>query len=215
MAYPTVSAPYGLIPVNLIGGQSYAGSTRLMRIATSYATSIFFGDVVKQVSDGTVAKDTGTTTLTPVGIFVGCQYTSPTTGQLTFAQYWPASTAATDAMAIVVDDPDVIFKVALVSGTTVVAGLGRTVIGTNLALVQNAGSTVTGDSAVGALTTSSATTISLPIRVIDVVPDTATGSDTFVEVLCKWNAPYFTLAEGTPNTITWAGGHQYLSPLGV
>ena len=32
MAYPTVSAPYGLKPVNLIGGQVFAGSTRLMQI---------------------------------------------------------------------------------------------------------------------------------------------------------------------------------------
>ncbi len=215
MAYPTVSAPYGLQPVNLLGGQVYAGSTRLMKIASGYATSIFYGDVVKQVNDGTVAKDTGTTTLTPVGIFLGCQFTNASTGQIQMQQYWPASTVASDAYAVVVDDPDVVFKVALVSGTTVVAGLGRTVIGTNLALVQNAGSTITGDSTVGALTTSSATTISLPLRVIDVVPDTATGSDTFVEVLCKWNTPYFTLTEGTPNTITWAGGHAYLNPLGT
>ena len=28
MAYPTVAAPYGLKPVNLIGGQVYTGSTR-------------------------------------------------------------------------------------------------------------------------------------------------------------------------------------------
>ena len=32
MAYPVVDAPYGLKPVNLIGGQVYAGSTRLMAI---------------------------------------------------------------------------------------------------------------------------------------------------------------------------------------
>lgn len=216
MAYPTVSAPYGLQPVNLLGGQVYAGSTRLMKIASAYATDIFYGDVVKQVNDGTVAKDTGTTTATPVGIFLGWQTGTFTNNTApTYSQYWAANTVNTQAYAIVADDPDIVFKVALVSGTTVIAGLGRTVIGTNLALVQNAGSTVTGNSAVAALTGSSATTISLPLRVIDVVPDTATGSDTFVEVLCKWNAPYFTLAEGTPNTITWAGGHQYLSPLGV
>ena len=46
MAYPTVDAPYGLVPVNLIGGQPYAGSTRQMKIASGYATNIFNGDVV-------------------------------------------------------------------------------------------------------------------------------------------------------------------------
>ena len=62
MAYPTVDKPYGLQPVNLIGGQPYAGSTRLMPIASGYATSIYFGDVVKRTSDGTIQKDTGTST---------------------------------------------------------------------------------------------------------------------------------------------------------
>ena len=71
MAYPTVSAPYGLKPVNLIGGQVYAGSTRLLKIASAYAANIFYGDVVKLVSTGTVEKDTGTTTGTPVGVFLG------------------------------------------------------------------------------------------------------------------------------------------------
>ena len=57
MAYPTVSAPYGLKPVNLIGGQVFAGATRLMEIASGYATSIYYGDVVKRVSNGTIEKD--------------------------------------------------------------------------------------------------------------------------------------------------------------
>jgi hypothetical protein len=70
MAYPTVSAPYGLKPVNLIGGQVFAGSTRLMQIASGYATDIFYGDLVKRISDGTIEKDTGTTTATPVGYFL-------------------------------------------------------------------------------------------------------------------------------------------------
>jgi len=50
MAYPTVSAPYGLKPVNLIGGQVFAGSTRMMQIASGYATDIFYGDLVKRVT---------------------------------------------------------------------------------------------------------------------------------------------------------------------
>jgi len=50
MAYPTVDAPYGLKPVNLIGGQVFAGSTRLMEIASGYATSIFYGDLVKRIT---------------------------------------------------------------------------------------------------------------------------------------------------------------------
>jgi hypothetical protein len=73
---------YGLRPVNLIGGQVYAGSTRLIKIASAYNTDIFYGDVVKLGSSGTAEKDTGTTTATPVGVFLGCTYTNPTTKEL-------------------------------------------------------------------------------------------------------------------------------------
>ena len=215
MAYPTVSAPYGLKPVNLIGGQVYAGSTRQIPIASGYATSIFNGDVVKLSSDGVLVKETGTTTATPVGVFMGCSYTDPTLKYTLFSQYFPANTVASDIVAYVVDDPDALFKVAVVSGTTVIAGVGRTVVGNNVALVQNAGDANTGNSAVAVLSGSAATTASLPVRIIDVVPETVDASGDYTEVIVKWNAPYFTLTEGTPNTITFAGGHQYLNTLGV
>ena len=215
MAYPTVSAPYGLKPVNLIGGQVNAGSTRQIPIASGYATSIFNGDVVKLSSDGVLVKETGTTTATPVGVFMGVSYTDPVLKYKLFSQYYPADTVASDIVAYVVDDPDALFKVAVVSGTTVVAGVARTVVGNNVALVQNAGDANTGNSAVAVLSTSAATTVSLPIRIIDVVPETVDSSGNYTEVIVKWNAPYFTLAEGAPNTITFAGGHQYLNPLGV
>ena len=215
MAYPTVSAPYGLKPVNLIGGQVNAGSTRQIPIASGYATSIFNGDVVKLSSDGVLVKETGTTTATPVGVFMGVSYTDPVLKYKLFSQYYPADTVASDIVAYVVDDPDALFKVAVVSGTTVVAGVARTVVGNNVALVQNAGDANTGNSAVAVLSTSAATTASLPIRIIDVVPETVDSSGNYTEVIVKWNAPYFTLAEGAPNVITFAGGHQYLNPLGV
>ena len=224
MAYPTVSAPYGLKPINLIGGQVFAGATRQFQIASAYGTSIFNGDVVKLVAGGTIEKDTGEATATPVGVFLGCSYVNAQ-GQTIFQQYFPASTAAptgTSITAFVADDPDQLFKVVLVAGNTedgnglTPAYLGRTMIGSNAELVQNAGSTVTGDSKVGIYSAAGGTTTaSLPIRIVDVVPDTANSSGNFVEFIVKWNAPYITLAEGTPNTVTWAGGHQYLNPTGI
>jgi hypothetical protein len=224
MAYPTVNAPYGLQPINLIGGQVFAGATRQLVIAnttgTGYATSIFYGDVVNIASTGTINKDAGTSTATPVGVFMGCQYTSATTGQLTFSQYYPASLAVKSGsiiLAFVADDPDQLFKVVNVAGTTaddttsglLPAYLGRTVIGSNAALVQNAGSTTTGDSKVAIYTAAGATTTAtLPIRIIDVIPDTADTSGNFCEFVVKWNAPNVT-------SQTVAGGHQYLNPTGV
>jgi hypothetical protein len=190
MAYPTVSAPYGLKPVNLIGGQVFAGATRQMEIASGYATNIFFGDLVKRISDGTIQKDTGTTTATPCGIFLGVNFTNASTGQVQQQQYYPASQAiksGTKIFAVIADDPDTLFQVAVVSGTTVISGVGITAIGNNATLVQNAGSTTTGNSAV-AILDSTATTNTLPIRIIDVVRDTATATDNFPEVIVKINA---------------------------
>jgi hypothetical protein len=225
MAYPTVSAPYGLKPINLIGGQVYAGSTRLIKIASGYAADIFYGDVVKLANTGTLQVETGTTTVSAhgvVGIFMGCTFTNPVTKQKQFNQYWPSGTVASDAYAYVVDDPDVLFKVAAVSSGTTVAFYGQTLVGTNVALVQNSGSTTTGDSAVAIDGTSAAATASLPIRIVDVVPDTANSSGNFCEFICKFNAPYMvsaTTAAGSPlvytTTTTVTGGHMYLNPTGI
>ena len=190
MAYPTVSAPYGLKPVNLIGGQVFAGATRLMQIASGYATNIFYGDLVKRISDGTIEKDTGTTTATPCGIFLGVSFTNSSTGQIQQQQFYPASQAiksGTQIFAVVADDPDTLFQVAVVSSGTTISGVGITAIGNNATLVQNAGSTTSGNSAV-AILDSTATSGSLPIRVIDVVRDTATAADNFPEVIVKINA---------------------------
>ena len=190
MAYPTVSAPYGLKPVNLIGGQVFAGSTRMMEIASGYATSIFYGDLVKRVSTGTIELDNGTATATPCGVFLGVSFTNSSTGQIQQQQFYPASQAiksGTKIFAVVADDPDTLFQVAVVSGTTVISGVGITAIGNNASLVQNAGSTTTGNSAV-AILDSTATTASRPIRIIDVVRDTETTADNFPEVIVKINA---------------------------
>lgn len=171
MAYPTVSAPYGLEPVNLIGGQQFAGQTREIPIASGYNTDLLNGDVVKLTTDGTIVKDTGTTTATPVGVFLGVSYTNPSTKQKLFAQYWPAGTVASDAVAYVQDDPDLLMKVVAVSGTTVPTYAGQAMVGLNAAFVQNTGSTTTGDSAVAV--GSFATTASLPARVVAIVPESA------------------------------------------
>lgn len=226
MAYPTIDSPYGLKPINLIGGQVFAGQTRQYQIdPAGFAGNIFYGDVVKLVSSGFVEKDLGQATATPLGIFQGCSYVNAQ-GQVIFSQYYPTGYAAptgTYITAYVQDDPDVLFKAVMVAGNTeggnglTPAYLSRSVIGTNAELVQNAGSTFTGDSKIGVFAAVGATTASLPIRIIDVVPDTANSSGNFVEVICKWNAPYVvsTSSGGITTTSVVTGGHQYLNPVGV
>ena len=105
----TSATPMGAEPVDTLSASgSFTGKVRHIKIANNYGTAIFYGDVVKIVNTGTVEKDTGTTTMTPCGIFVGVKYTDPNTNQLTFSQTYPASTAADDIMAYVCDDPNVV-----------------------------------------------------------------------------------------------------------
>ena len=178
MAYPTVSSPYGLKPINLIGGQVFAGSTRSLPIQYGYSSNIFYGDVVS-LARGFVNRlavtSAGGSGL--VGIFLGCSYTNPLTKQKTFSQYWPASTLAGDAVAIVCDDPDTVFQGVVASGTTVVGSAALAVIGQNLQMIDNAGNVNTGDSlnAIQALSGAGApaTTAAFPLRVIGVVPESA------------------------------------------
>jgi hypothetical protein len=204
MAYPSVSAPYGLLPINLIGGQVFAGSTRLFPIATNSSTAIFYGDVVQLINDGTIGKDTGTDTATPVGVFLGCTYTDPTFGK-TFRQYYPGTSNITDVQAYVLDDPDALFKVAVCanSDSASVTYVNRSAVGNNAVLANgsnNVGSTITGNSKVG-IDDATDTTSSWPVRIIDVVPETAIAGNpgSYTEVIVKWNQ----------------GMHQYLNPTGV
>ena len=190
MAYPTVSAPYGLKPINLIGGQVFAGSTRLMEIASGYNTNIFYGDFVKRVIGGTIQKDTGTVANTPVGVFLGVSFTNASTGQVQQQQYYPASQAiasGTKIWAIVCDDPDTLFQVAVCSAGTTMATVTSAAIGTNMSILATAGSTTSGNSSYSVLSTSPALTATFPVRVIDVVPATAPSGTTYSEVIVKIN----------------------------
>lgn len=184
MPYPVISAPYGLKPVNLLGGQVFAGSTRTLPIAYAYSTSIFYGDFVV-LSRGAITRasvSTGTGLNQTVGIFLGCSYTNPTTKQKLFSQYWPASTQAGDAVAVVCDDPDTVFQAVVCSSGTTIASGAYAMIGTNLSLINNTGSTATGNSANALLApTATPVTTTLPARVVGVVPDTVVslGTATF------------------------------------
>jgi hypothetical protein len=205
MAYPSVTAPYGLIPINLIGGQVFASATRQIPIASNSATAIYYGDVVKLADTGLLVKDTGTDAATPVGVLLGVSYTDPVYGK-TFRQYYPGNVNASDIVAYVQDDPDALFKVAVVSTGTTIGYVNRTAVGNNAQLVQNSGSTITGNSGVAILATT-ATTNTYPIRIIDVVPETAIAGypGSYTEVVVKWNEP----------TTGAVGGHQYRQATGV
>ena len=185
------ATPYGLKPVNEIGGLPYAGSTRQIKIASGYASNIFYGQVVSIVAAGTVqVVTTNGDKSTPfpagtIGVFVGCTYTNPSTNQLTFAQYFPSGTVASDAKAYVVDDYNTLFQVQAAGS------LAQATLGSNAQLnaVQSTstGSTLTGNSNT-ALSTSVAVTSGIAFRIVDFVESTtSTVGDEFTDVLVKFN----------------------------
>jgi hypothetical protein len=173
MAYPTVAAPYGFKPVNLIGGQVFAGSTRNLPIQYNYNANIYYG-VLVTLSAGYIVPATAavSTTNTTVGVFLGCYFTSPATKQRLFSQFYPASTAAGDITAIVGDDPDSVFQVAVTTaaGATTIGSASSLLVGLNLA-----GNTLTGTSGgnngQGAVVNASATTSGGGFRLMNLVPD--------------------------------------------
>ena len=189
----TTATPMGAEPTDTLSASgSFTGKVRHIKIASGYGTGIFYGDFVKIVNTGTVEKDTGTSSLTPVGVFVGCSYTDPGTNQLTFNQQFPASTAASDIMAYVVDDPNLVMRMQS-SGV-----LSQTELGNNIAVVQTGGSTSIGRSK-NSLGDTGATTNTLPMRIIEFVEGpSSTVGDAFTDALVFFNV-----------------GHQYTNTTGV
>jgi len=183
MAYPIVPSTYGFRPVNLIGGQVFSGSTRQIPIQYGFGTNIFYGDVVG-ISRGFITRSTVTTGAGAttgaagngtVGVFLGCNYTDPVTKQKRYSQYWPASTLAGDAYAVVTDDPDTLFQVAVAStqGATAIGSVATAMIGLNIAGSDLAGNLNTGDSYNGILASNVGNNATLPFRIVDLKRDSA------------------------------------------
>jgi hypothetical protein len=116
-----------------------------MNIATSGTTgfndNIFYGDVVKLNTDGTIESAAGGDT-NLVGIFAGCQYEAAD-GSIKFSKNWVASTAVktgSKIKATVFADPDISFLVT--SDASVVSAQAQ--IGSNVDFVAGTGNSATG-----------------------------------------------------------------------
>ena len=197
MSYPTVTAPYGLRPINRFDGMPYAGATNQYPVTSGQA--VFNGQVVAFVNGGTVSPVASHTASTyAVGVVMGVQYTN-STGQTVQAQYAPSS-GVTNVIAYVVNDPAAEFKVAVTGNNQTITPVAGDVLNTNVLLVVGTGDTATGNinsSVDGSSADDDATFI---FRVTALIPETidvATGN--YSEVVVKFNG-------------TW---HQQLSTLGT
>jgi len=190
-------SPYGLKPVNLLGGQSFAGSTREVKVSTNNSAAIYNGDVIQLSSAGNpaalAATPTAGTTSGIIGVCLGVRYVNPATKQSNYAQFLPANAITsgyTDVFLVVADDPDLVFQV---QGTAAFGSLtngAAGAVGKNAALgFATSGSAATGNSGVNVVVgtngASLALTATLAMRVVGVVAGTET--DAFPELLVKFN----------------------------
>ena len=235
MAYPAGLGPYGFKPINLEGGRVYSGATRKLPIASGYAYNIGYGDLVILQADGTIARLDITTGAKAafanpvIGVFLGCSYSQDSGLKYSlWSQSWTGGTTATNAYAVIVDDPNVLFQVLVTNAGTAYTASGATAadVGANLGYYQAAGTssalinTATGDSVVSANLASKATTATLPFRVVDVIPDTALSDGTFQEVIVAYTPPSMAVTQATTSpytvsAVTVTGGHAYRNPVGV
>ena len=212
-----VASPYGLRPINLIGGQPYAGSIREFKLSTNNTAALFSGDVIQLTSAGNPQALTSSPTAIKipataadatagvVGVMVGARYVNPATKQSLWGQYVPANAITsgyTDVYIQVVDDPDTLFRIqgSAAFGSLTNGGYGA--IGKNAALGNfSAGNTATGNSGVnlviGTNGGSLAATSTLAMRIVDVVRDTI--NDAYPDLIVKFNV----------------GVHSYQNSLGV
>jgi len=165
-------AAFGMKPVRMIGGAPYTGGQSRYRIAANYGTSIFQGDMVAQVTGGTVEIHADGGTVPVVGVFNGCMYTDPTSGEQVFSNYYPASTNASDLIAFIIDDENVVYEIQADDTFPVTDLFGNFDI-----VYTSAGSTSTGISGAELDVTTGATNTNLPIKAIDISED-PNNSDT-------------------------------------
>ena len=65
-----------------------------------------------------------------------------------------------------------------------------------MGIATGSGSSTTGDSGLSVISGSAANTAVLPVRVVDVVPETAINSTAFREVIVKFNQPQLEVTLG-------------------
>ena len=199
----STASPYGLRPVNQLGGTPYAGATRTYLIdPAGTASTIYNGSPVYVNASGYLAVATatgadattngfpvGTANTGIVGVFVGCSYYNAQ-GQLIFSQYYPTGVTGV-IQASVVDDPNVVFQVQS-AGTVTQAAVGANVFFTTGAVAT--GSTTTGNSTASVVAGASAVTTTAAFRVVGFpnVQGFSVVGDAFTDVYVKINPGYHT-----------------------
>ena len=160
-------APFGLRPIKMVGGGDFTGGQDRFTIASGYNTSIFQGDLIEPLANGTVGRVPAGQTNRILGVFNGVRYTNPTTQTPTWANTYQQPVATTDIQPFVITDPNVVYEVQA-DAAFPTSGLFA-----NYDIVDNSpvGNTTAGISHVELDVGTGATTSGLPLKAVQISTD--------------------------------------------
>ena len=179
---------YGLRPVRKVDGSPFINAQNRYRIAANYGTPIYQGDLVIPVTGGGIQRAVANTTDFVVGVFNGVFYTDPTTQKPTWKNYYPGTVNASDIVATIIDDPDVVYSIDS-DGAFAVADIFK-----NFAITNVTGNTLSGISKVQLdYSVSGLTTSGTVLQAIDISQDTnsSTAGSVNVDVLVRINNHFY------------------------
>lgn len=153
------SAPFGLRPARHNSGQI---RSEAVTIASAYASTIYKHAPVKMLSDGTIGLAVAGDAF--VGVLLGVDY-KDANGKPSVSPMWTANTVATDIVAYITRDPDIIYEIQAT------ATLAQTNVG-NLVDISNETTGVAGEIGTSTATANAATagTASAQLQILGFAP---------------------------------------------
>lgn len=201
------SKPRGLVPLRKLGSAPVSHGITHYPIPSGYATEIGNGDPVVYVTSGstrgtvarmnaTVAATTITASGTWLGVLLGCSYTDPNSNQPVHRQHYPGGIVASDIIAHVCDDPDMLFLLQA-DGS-----LGQVAQGCNAAIIQTAvTNSVNGNSGLQLDASSIESTATLPLRIVDFWSGNGSAvGDAFTDMVVRLNTHFHRSTTGVASS---------------
>lgn len=185
-----IESPYGFRARRRLDGLPFANEMRQLPIASGYATDILPGDLVILGVNGTIERLVGTAlNQNVIGVFTG--YCSSDSGQQRIVapwnDTWKAGTLDTNAVAYIIDDPNVEFAVQA-DGP-----VAESAYGLNFALVNPAPA-----GRVSNMHVAAAPAANGPFKLVDFVKDAfSKPGDEFTDIIVKFNPDTHAYLSGT------------------
>ena len=187
-----INEKFGLRPARQLNGSPFINAQNRYRVLSTNTTTIYQGDLVVPLSDGTIARAPYNVSTAIVGVFNGCFYTDPTTQKPTWKNYLPGSTVATDIVAFVIDGPETVFEI------NADEPFATTCLFSNYFVSDTTGNTKTGISYVQLDVSTSTTAVTGNVKAIDISqdPDNSDTSTSGANIMVYINNHFY--RSGTP-----------------